>query len=80
MDNFGSEEVDPDIADSVDFLVEKVKYLFHLSSNSFLKSLQDFSNFYPTILGVGLCRVKIFAPTESALLNGFSFDNFFHVL
>ena len=38
MDNFGSEEVDPDIADSVDFLVEKVKYLFHLSSNNLLKS------------------------------------------
>ena len=26
MDNFSSEEVDPDIADSVDFLVEKVKH------------------------------------------------------
>ncbi len=24
MDNFSSEEVDPDIADSIDFLVEKV--------------------------------------------------------
>ena len=28
MDNFSSEEVDPDIADSVDFLVERVDLHF----------------------------------------------------